>query len=308
MNEIQLSSDIKQIELEINHHKNIAGQSIWEIGRRLNHVKENDLAHGEFMSWVNSIGMEYKEAQRFMKVANELPEWTTLSNLGSQTLYLIATLPEEERTKEHVTEKGETKTPDEMTVRELKELKKKIREQEQIIKQKEDVIDVLSDPALAPRPIIKEVMPPDYKAVKEDIAQLEDALKQSNKEVSNLKNRNNHVEMQYERMLEERETIIKQAREYEELQENIAKLKGKMTDTQKEIAAQKNVSDLIQETNKVINNLAPIAYIDDLQTLRNDPWVFEELSKTINRLERLSRDLNKIINQSEIIEGVIIDE
>ena len=47
-----------------------------------------------------------------MKVAKELPEWTTLSNLGSQTLYLIATLPEEERTKEHVTEKGETKKDD----------------------------------------------------------------------------------------------------------------------------------------------------------------------------------------------------
>lgn len=307
MNEIQLSNDLHQIELEINHHKNIAGQSIWEIGRRLNHVKENDLAHGEFIPWIHQIGMSQTQAKRFMKVSKELKSPTSV-DLGVNALYLIATLPEEERTKEHVTEKGETKTPDEMTVRELEELKKKIREQEQIIKQKEEVIDVLSDPALAPRPIIKEVMPPDYKAVKEDIAQLEDALKQSNKEVSNLKNRNNHVEMQYERMLEERETIIKQAREYEELQENIAKLKGKMTDTQKEIAAQKNVSDLIQETNKVINNLAPIAYIDDLQTLRNDPWVFEELSKTINRLERLSRDLNKIINQSEIIEGVIIDE
>ena len=62
---------------------------------RLNHVKENDLAHGEFTEWVEkSLDINYKEAQRFMKVANELPEWTTLSNLGNQTLYLIATLPE----------------------------------------------------------------------------------------------------------------------------------------------------------------------------------------------------------------------
>ncbi|MBW1568668.1 DUF3102 domain-containing protein, partial [Streptococcus sp. SPC0] len=96
MNEVTLSNNLQQIELEINHHKQIAGQSIWEIGRRLNHVKENDLAHGQFMEWVGKLGINQPEANRMMKVANELPNSSTLSNLGSTALYLIATLPDEQ--------------------------------------------------------------------------------------------------------------------------------------------------------------------------------------------------------------------
>lgn len=53
------------------------------------------------------------------------------SNLGMQALYEIATLPESERTIEHTTSTGETKTPDEMTVRELRELKKQIKQEQE---------------------------------------------------------------------------------------------------------------------------------------------------------------------------------
>ena len=75
MQEITLSDNLAQIELEIAHHKQIAGQSIWEIGRRLNHVKENDLAHGQFMEWLKKIEFSQKVANQFMKVAKELPKF-----------------------------------------------------------------------------------------------------------------------------------------------------------------------------------------------------------------------------------------
>lgn len=50
-----------------------------------------------------------------MRVSKELPNSATLHNLGTNALYLIASLPEEERGKEHVTEKGEVKAPEDMT-------------------------------------------------------------------------------------------------------------------------------------------------------------------------------------------------
>ena len=122
MNEVSLSNNLSQIELEITHHKQIAGQSIWEIGRRLNHVKENDLAHGHFMEWLKKIEFSQTVANQFMKVAKELPNSVTSQNLGINALYLIATLPEEEK-QEQIEKIEQGDTP---TVRELQEVKRKL--------------------------------------------------------------------------------------------------------------------------------------------------------------------------------------
>ena len=132
MNELQLSNDLTTIETEIKSYQNIAGQSIFEIGRRLKHVKENDLAHGEFGKWLEKVNLNQRVAQQMIKIY-DTPELKTRmsSNLGMQALYEIATLPEPERTKEHTTSSGETKTPDEMTVRELRELKKQLKQREE---------------------------------------------------------------------------------------------------------------------------------------------------------------------------------
>ncbi|MTB61996.1 DUF3102 domain-containing protein, partial [Streptococcus uberis] len=111
------------LEWQCQHHKNIAGQSIWEIGRRLNHVKENDLAHGEFTEWVeNKIGIHYREANRMMTVAKELPNMTNWSHLSSRALYLISTLPEEEKEKQiERVENGEVPK-----IKEIEDLKRKL--------------------------------------------------------------------------------------------------------------------------------------------------------------------------------------
>ncbi|RIM48589.1 DUF3102 domain-containing protein [Staphylococcus cohnii] len=110
----------------------MAGQSIFEIGRRLKHVKENDLAHGEWSEWLGKVNLNQRVAQQMIKIY-DTPELNARmsSNLGMQALYEIATLPEPERTKEHTTSKGETKTLDEMTVKELRELKKQLKQRDE---------------------------------------------------------------------------------------------------------------------------------------------------------------------------------
>ncbi|MCQ9952489.1 hypothetical protein Q0P09_14060 [Staphylococcus aureus] len=53
-----------------------------------------------------------------MKVSEEYEDsnLTTSLNLGLNVLYQIATLPEPEHTKEHITSNGENKTPDEKSI------------------------------------------------------------------------------------------------------------------------------------------------------------------------------------------------
>ena len=313
MNEIQLSNDLKRIELEINHHKNIAGQSIWEIGRRLNHVKENDLAHGEFMNWVNSIGMEYKEAQRFMKVANELPEWTTLSNLGSRTLYLIATLPEEERTKEHVTEKGETKKPDEMTVRELQELKKQLKAKDEEIETKVSQIhklqkQILSTPAQEIRTVEKEVVPADYENIKSDNQQLTEALKEAREREKRAIEAENKAREHYNQLLASRAETEENSQKYKQLSEAIHNAQNELTGKQKLISNYQNLSQLLRTSNEFLSKASAIVYQDLSEVVSQDGLAKRELTFLIERTERFLSDLRKQINNNNIIEGEIINE
>src|SRR5690606_14095347 len=80
------------------------------------------------------------EASRFIKVYEEVGETKlgTYTNLGLKALYLIATMPEESRTQPHtIPSTGETKTVDEMTVRELREVKKALKEAEKRAEQAE---------------------------------------------------------------------------------------------------------------------------------------------------------------------------
>lgn len=135
-NEIQLSNNLTTIETEIKSYQNIAGQSIFEIGRRLKHVKENDLAHGEFGKWLENIGMHKQQAHRFMKIADEFQNSnsTLVLHLGIKALYQLATMPEEQRNHaiEHgvETKKGK-KRIDEVTTTEIEKYKKQLKQRDE---------------------------------------------------------------------------------------------------------------------------------------------------------------------------------
>lgn len=299
MNEITLSNNLSQIELEISHHKQIAGQSIWEIGRRLNHVKENDLAHGQFLEWLTKMNIERTEAHRMMKVAEELPNVATLQHLGTTALHLIATLPEEEK-QEQIQRIEDGDTP---TVRELKEVKNKLKLSQQANELLRGENETLKASKVEVREIIKEVVPDDYGATRE----LNKRLLVKNQELSDsmqaMKERSDFITNKLNEMMAQRAEADKKSAQYDELTRAIEESRGQLNNVQKQISAYKNITSLLQKGNDFLASMGGLIYADEKNVLKADGIVRDEFDSFISRGLRFFNDLNDIRKKSNILEG-----
>ncbi|MFR2960089.1 MAG: DUF3102 domain-containing protein [Streptococcus salivarius] len=301
MNEVSLSNNLSQIELEITHHKQIAGQSIWEIGRRLNHVKENDLAHGQFGKWLNKVGINHREANRMMKIVKELPNSTTWSNLGNRALYLLATLPEEEKQEQiQKIEQGETPT-----ARELEEVRKKLKLKEQALEVAKGELERAKAIKPTEKVIEKEVIPDDYKATQE----LNKKLLAKNKELSDSEQAANErvqfIESQLKELMNQRQEVDEKSAKYDELTRAIEQSQGQLDSYQKQVSAYRHTINFLEKGNKFLANFGGVAFLDIKPALSN-PKVRTELETFLTMLNSLSRSVSEILEQDDVIEGEIL--
>ncbi|WP_347101941.1 DUF3102 domain-containing protein [Streptococcus parasanguinis] len=299
MNEITLSNNLSQIELEISHHKQIAGQSIWEIGRRLNHVKENDLVHGQFGKWLDTIKISHSEARKMMTIAQQLSNRSTLNDLGTSALYLIATLPEEEK-QEQIQRIEDGDTP---TVRELKEVKNKLKLSQQANELLRGENEALKASKVEVREIIKEVVPDDYGATRE----LNKRLLVKNKELSDsmkaIEERSEFINNKLNDMMAQRAEVDQKSAQYDELTRAIEESQGQLNNVQKQISAYKNITSLLQKGNDFLASMGGLIYADEKNVLKADGIVRDEFDSFINRGLRFFNDLNDIREESNILEG-----
>ncbi|MGE7426336.1 DUF3102 domain-containing protein [Staphylococcus capitis] len=187
MNELQLSNDLTTIETEIKSYQNIAGQSIFEIGRRLKHVKENDLAHGEFGKWLEKVNLNKSQASKFIKVSEEFSEISPGKNLGLTVMYELATLPNDIREEPQELSNGEVKKPSDMTRKELENLKRQLKQRDEQnaqlqsqVKQAQRSEEIAKkqlenaenrEPEVIEKEVVKEVVPDEVKRQLEQFKQ-----------------------------------------------------------------------------------------------------------------------------------------
>ena len=307
-NELEpLSTDLTTITTEIRSYENIAGQSIFEIGRRLKWVKEHDLAHGQFGEWVKSLGIDPSSASHFMKIASEL-KLGTYPNMGAKALYLIATMPPEERDKPQQLDSGETKKPDKMTVRELREVKKKLKQREQELADRDETIanqqaelednrkvqlelnkrnSELSkqqpEQKVITKTVTKEVpvKPDDYDEIKAKIAELKE---QSAKDKENIE--------YYKRELKAAERINKNTNSYDKLQEQELKRKKRQAEINGYSTSLK-INDWIPELQKLSQ--------EDIDEMGEQAQ--KNLQKRLELLQHSIDRLSSMLGGRRVIEG-----
>lgn len=299
MQEITLSDNLAQIELEIAHHKQIAGQSIWEIGRRLNHVKENDLAHGQFMEWLKKIEFSQKVANQFMKVAKELPNSATSQNLGINALYLIATLPEEEK-QEQIEKIEQGDTP---TVRELQEVKRKLKLKDQALEAVKGELERAKAVKPIEKVIEKEIIPDDYQATQDLNKQLLGKNKDLSDELDSVKRSLRLKEASYEMLEQETSEALALKESIEHLRADKEKLENSVTNIF-------TLSNLVSEFEDFFDSkMAPLRFKTLIQGIGKDAQI-EKLRDILTLTENWLDEMNKIIpeNGRTIIEGEIINE
>lgn len=299
MNEIALSNNLSQIELEINHHKQIAGQSIWEIGRRLNHVKENDLAHGEFGQWLKKIEINQRVANQFMKVANEIPNSSTYSNLGYNVLYLIATLPDYEKQ----TQLDRIENGDNPTVRELQEVKRRLKLKDQALEAVKGELERVKQTKTTEKVIEKEVIPQDYKATQDLNKQLLGKNKDLADELDSVKRSLRLKEASYEMLEKETSEALALKESIEHLRADKEKLENSVTNIF-------NLSKLVTKFEDFFDEeMAPLRFKTLIQGIGKDAQI-EKLRDILTLTENWLEEMNKIIpeNGRTIIEGEIINE
>ncbi|OCW61785.1 hypothetical protein BBP12_09055 [Limosilactobacillus reuteri] len=308
-NELEpLSTDLTTIATEIKSYENIAGQAIFEIGRRLKWVKEHDLTHGQYLNWLKSIKMDRTQASRFIKVSTTLPNDGTYQHLGARALYEIATMPPEERNKPQQLNSGETKKPDEMTVRELREVKKKLKQREQELADRDETIanqqaelednrkvqlelnkrnSELSkqqpEQKVITKTVTKEVpvKPDDYDEIKAKIAELKE---QSAKDKENIE--------YYKRELKAAERINKNTNSSDKLQEQELKRKKRQAEINGYSTSLK-INDWIPELQKLSQ--------EDIDEMGEQAQ--KNLQKRLELLQHSIDRLSSMLGGRRVIEG-----
>lgn len=312
INELEpLSNNLDKITTEIKAYQSIGGQAIFEIGRRLKWVKEHDLAHGQYDSWLSSIKTSRSQAHKFVKIYEEHSNVPTSAHIGMNILYEIATMPPEERDKPQQLSNGETKKPEDMTVRELRETKRKLKQRDQELADKDaqiadqqaeleenrrtqvelnrrnaELSKQQPEPKVITKTVTKEVKPDDYDQLKERLAQLEEQSKKDKEDVA-----------YYQRELQASENRRKQSESDDHLKE--LELKRKKRDAQIDAySVSLKITDFLPELQKITQ--------DDIQSMGEEAQ--HNLRTRIDMVRQTIDNIDAMFDGPRVIEGEITNE
>lgn len=307
---VELSHNLTTVTTEIKAYQSIGGQAIFEIGRRLKWVKENDLAHGEFGKWLKSLDIERTFATRAMKITSELDSnYATGHNLGMKALYEIATMPSDERDKPQKLDSGEIKKPDEMTVRELRETKRKLaavcsdnqKKQDQLIlaDKKAQSLKMQVEQLQQRKPDVQqvEVKPADYQNLKQDNQALNTTIRQSEDEIKRYKHLIADSQAELKRLGDLELNKELSTKQIKDLQAKSVNLENKIQRQEEQLERVKELSSFTKQASEEMDKLTVILSRLDITVVPDGAPLILNLTEIADKAESFADNLhNQIAN------------
>lgn len=233
--------DLEIIEGEILFYKRQAGQSIIEIGKRLNEAKAQ-LGHGEWLPWLREkVDISERSAQDFMRLAREYSKSAEIADLGAAKALALLALPVSEReefaAQKHTVD-GVEKSVSEMTA---KELKKAIEERDEAQKRAEELERELEDQLEEQR----RVYDVDMADVQEKLEAAEDRADALKKELEELRAKPVEVAVEVDEAAVEKAAVAARAEADRQWKVKVKEAEKKLLDAEQEKGAlEKQIGDL----------------------------------------------------------------
>lgn len=221
-----------------------------------------------------------------MRISKELNSEST-RNIGIETLYLIATLPDEEKQ----TQLERIENGDNPTVRELQEVKRQLNQVKADLKEKNAQNERLAEvalqkvePQIIEKEVIVEKVPDDYEASK--------ALAEASKRNEEFyKNQNSELRKE----MRELEKIIKDKDNQLLSQSELQKLKERKTNLN-------NLSVFKESVETFLHNSSSLIYSEQFVSSISQLEFHSSIAEGVNRIEKWVNDMKAILSRGEIIE------
>ena len=265
---------------------------------------------GVFQEWVTRSGMSLDDAYYFInlnKSSRNLDNTQRDNFLKAPKTVQKKTM--QKNTPEEVKEavySGEVKTN-----KELEELKKRLKNQSETIdettsqlkareKENEILQSKLEEVENAPPKVIykervETVVPDDYVKLKRDSERFK-AISDSQE------NKNIKLQQEIDQLKREISNVDEKSKKYDQLNEEINKMNGRLTEGQLRIKNQKLVYDLVKKSEALISEVAPLTYSISHLGVDDNKYAKEPLIKIAENLEDISSRIRKQLNENKIIE------
>lgn len=148
-----IEAEIRGFLGEIDAADVAAGRAVIEIGRRLQFVKGNLTKHGEWLPWLDRMGIAKRTAQSYLKAVKQFGNTPPAAHLSATKLFELASVPSSVDlaaflTDDHVIPStGEIKPLIDMTKEEVREVVRAERERAGLVKPKKSVQAPTARPA-----------------------------------------------------------------------------------------------------------------------------------------------------------------